>query len=245
MTQPPSPGRFVLLCEPERQTRYLNAIDQCQHAIALADCVDTVIQECLRHPPEAILIDLISGMRAGTPEMRTLQNLDMAWPVLRANAQDTDPIIIVSTTPAISAPFNEALNAIAMGYESWHQPTFKRKYIRIPVQCRARIRAAGSTRHIPATVLELTPRGCFVVNYAPFDPPCSIEIEIHDIVETPIALNARVAWTRQWQDSPLFPGNGLYFPQDIPEALVRWLMMPDNFREIFRRDAKRTIKPNP
>ena len=207
---------FILLCSAKRQKAYDEVLAGCSHSLQVVDTPDQALQACVHEPPAAVIVDMITGMRAGTnnTSLLVLYNLELTWPVVRSTAKKNEPVMIISTSPQNTAPFLEALDGIATADSTWVKPLTPRRFIRQSVQCRARTRQVGQEAWDHATVLELSTGGCFMVSYTPYAIDSECEVEVWDIAENVQSLKARVVWIRSWNDSPQLPGMGLAFNLD-------------------------------
>jgi len=229
-----SRGRFVLFCESGRQQRYLEVIDATSHAVALAGSVIDVTRECLTNPPDALIIDLVSGIHARETQLGTILAFDMAWPIVRAKALRGEEITIISTDPVQSGSFEKALDAIARGDPVWRRLGLVRRHVRLPIRCRARCREATSEQWVLGTTLDLHAQGCFVLTFDPFPPDTTLELELRDLHANELLIEARVAWTRRWEDSVSLPGMGLSFvPATVPASLLAYLSDPQSWIGLF------------
>ena len=217
---------FILLCSAKRQKSYTEVLAGCTHNVQVVDTPDQALQACVQEPPAAVIVDMITGMRAGTnnTSLLVLYNLELTWPVVRSTAKKNEPVTIISTSPQNTAPFLEALDGIAAADSAWVKPLTPRRFIRQAVQCRARTRLTGQTEWDHATVLEISTGGCFMVSYTPYPIGSKCDVEIWDIASDIQTLDARVVWIRSWADSAQLPGMGLAFDlntvsKDLAEAL--------------------------
>ena len=207
---------FILLCSAKRQKAYDEILSNCSHDVQVVDTPDQALQACVREPPAAVVVDMVTGMRAGTnnTSLLVLYNLELTWPVVRSTAKKNEPVTIISTSPQNTAPFLDALDGIATADSSWVKPLTPRRFIRQAVQCRARTRPIGQENWDHATVLEISTGGCFMVSYTPYPIDSKCEVEVWDIAGEIQTLDARVVWIRSWTDGPQLPGMGLAFNLD-------------------------------
>ena len=213
-------NHFILLCSAKRQKAYSEAVSAAEYPVEVVPSPEEALRACVRNPPLAVIVDMVTGMRAGNANtsLLALYNLELNWPVLRGTAKKNEPVMVLSTSPQISAPFCEGLLAIACEDPNWGQRESPRRFIRQEIQCRARVRLSNDADWQVGTVMEMSTGGCFVLSYEPLPVNSSVQLEIRDLTESPITLEARIVWTRNWNDSVKLPGMGLQFDWESPSA---------------------------
>ena len=217
---------FVLICSSRRRRAYQEVLDSSEHPIVVVDTPEEALRQVVRRPPIAVIVDMITGMRAGASNtsLLVLYNLELAWPVVRGTTKQNEPVSIVATSPQRTAPFVEALDSMTNDINDWTAPAAPRRYSRQAIQCRARVLPEGDTQWRRGTILELSAGGCFMVSYEPIPEGTSIEIEVRDIGDTFAHLKGHVVWSRSWEDSTQLPGIGIAFDEpSVPEALKDFL----------------------
>ena len=224
----PELNHFILLCSEKRQEAYSEAVSSAEYPVEVVPSPEDALRACVRNPPLAVIVDMVTGMRAGNANtsLLALYNLELNWPVLRGTAKKNEPVMVLSTSPQISAPFCEGLVAIACEDPLWGQRESPRKFIRQEIQCRARVQLTDSGEWQVGTVMEMSTGGCFVVSYEPLPSESAVQVEIRDLTDSPIVLAARIVWTRNWSDSVKLPGMGLQFefdsvPSELADALSK------------------------
>ena len=115
---------FVLICSTRRRRAYQEVLDQSSHPIVVVDTPEEALRQVVRRPPIAVIVDMITGMRAGASNtsLLVLYNLELAWPVVRGTTKQNEPISIVATSPQRTAPFVEALDSMVEGIDEWTAP---------------------------------------------------------------------------------------------------------------------------
>lgn len=218
---------FIVLCSPKRQRTYDEVVANATYPVEVVDTPDECLKACVRQPPCAVIVDMITGMRAGSTNtsLLVLYNLELAWPVLRSTAKRDEPVMIVSTSPQNTAPFVEALEAIATNDPNWLRPQTPRRFIRQSVQCRSRSRVKDQAdKWHQGTIMELSTGGCFLITYEPLPIDSQMELEIWDLGEHILKAEGRVVWIRDWGDGPELPGMGVAFDLDsVPQELAKAL----------------------
>ena len=76
-------NRFVVLCDSERQERYAVELGEVSHEVEMLDDVVEVLKTCIRHPPLAVIVDMVSGRKMNGDAIVALTNLELSWPILR------------------------------------------------------------------------------------------------------------------------------------------------------------------
>ena len=56
---------FVLICSTRRRRAYQEVLDQSSHPIVVVDTPEEALRQVVRRPPIAVIVDMITGMRAG------------------------------------------------------------------------------------------------------------------------------------------------------------------------------------
>ena len=217
---------FVLICSTRRRRAYQEVLDESGHPIVVVDTPEEALRQVVRRPPIAVIVDMITGMRAGASNtsLLVLYNLELAWPVVRGTTKQNEPVSIVATSPQRTAPFVEALDSMIEGISEWTAPAAPRRYIRQAIQCRARVLPEGQKDWHRGTILELSAGGCYMVTYDMIAQDTQLEIEVRDIGDTYAHLNGRVVWSRGWEESTQLPGIGIAFDEaTVPEALKDFL----------------------
>jgi|MDSW01.1.fsa_nt_gb hypothetical protein len=218
---------FILLCSEKRQGTYDEVIAQASYPVEVVNTPDECLKACVREPPYAVIVDMITGMRAGSTNtsLLVLYNLELTWPVLRSTAKRNEPVMIVSTSPQNTAPFVEAISAIATNDPSWLRPQTPRRFIRQTVQCRSRSRVTGEEdRWHQGTIMEISTGGCFLITYEPLPIDSQMELEIWDLSDKVMTVRGHVVWIRAWDDGPELPGMGVAFDlSSVPPELAKAL----------------------
>lgn len=202
---------FAFLCLREKQSRYHEQLRLSPLPIRFTSDVGSLLRHCLENPPRAMLLDVCTCARLGARAVAPLFELRVAWPVLRSNVLANGAANVMCTTPQCSAPLLQALAEIAADSPRWQHPRHRRRHLRINVNCRVRVREKASRTWEMGNTLDVSSGGAFVVCYQ--SPRCGtrVEVELHDLNESPIHLEGKVAWSRGWEDSSNLPGMALDF----------------------------------
>lgn len=217
--------RFVVLCDEERQAPYESELSGGPHHVELLGDVAEVLKSCIREPPLAVIVDMVSGRKMNGDGIVALTNLELHWPILRCRKKPGGGLMVISTHPINRAPFIQALDEIAVGDSGWTRDDILRKQVRLPVQIRARVRLLEAEDWHMGTVLNLGAKGCFFHCYEMFEKHSTVVVELRDLFDLPFEMQGTVAWMRSWRQSPKLPGFGVVFdtgPMDhLIEAMIR------------------------
>jgi len=218
---------FAMLCVAERRAQYQPVIESVAHNFVVVDDPVQLLARCVQGPPLAVLVDTASIVRIGSGAINPLFDLHMGWPILRCTVRGADSVNVICNEPDRQGSLTEAVNGIAAGDPSWLPPR-RRRWIRALVQARAVLRVAGEDRRHHSNCLSVSRCGAFVVTYEDFAIGTTLDLVLRDLLETPMTIEAKVAWQRRWDDSTKLPGLGLEFeassaPEGLTDAIVRAL----------------------
>lgn len=217
-------NRFVVLCDSERQERYAAELGEVSHEVEMLDDVVEVLKTCIRHPPLAVIVDMVSGRKMNGDAIVALTNLELSWPILRCRKKPGGGLMVISTHPINRAPFIEALNEISVGSPAWTRDDVLRKHVRLSVQLRARVRFGDEESWDMGTILNIGARGCFFHTYRSAEKGTSVIVELRDLYDLPFEIQGHVAWSRTWRQSPKLPGFGVVFDGGPMEHLIDAIM---------------------
>ena len=91
-------NRFVVLCDAERQERYSTELHSADHQVEMLDDVVDVLKTCIRHPPLAVIVDMVSGRKMNGDAIVALTNLELSWPILRCRKKPGGGLMVISTS---------------------------------------------------------------------------------------------------------------------------------------------------
>jgi hypothetical protein len=203
-------GRFLLLAVGDRQALYQPSVKALPYEILFVDGMIPLLECCIREPPLAVLVDAPSAMHIGAALVNPLFEMHMHWPVMRCTMRPDGGVNVMCTSPDRLGTLAEALPAIIAGDPDW-LPPWRRRYIRVDVQCRARVRRAGEDRWRQGNCLNLSRNGAFIVTYEPPAIGDRFDIEVWDIGENAAVAEGHVSRLRKWEDGPRLPGVGVEF----------------------------------
>ena len=135
----------------------------------------------------------------------------------------------------------ETLAAIADGDESWNNTQFARKFIRLNLRGRIRVRLKGNDTWFLGNIMDIGAGGCFIVTYEKFDNGQEVEIEFLDLTDQEFSAGARIEWNRSWEkSSETLPGIGITFDVQNLHPEIRKALANNLGRFIERlRQARR------
>jgi hypothetical protein len=210
---------FLLLAVGERQLQYEQITKAMPYEIVIVDGMLPLLECCIQEPPQAVLIDAPSSARIGAALVNPLFEMHMRWPVMRCTTRPDGGVNVMSSSPDKQGTLAEALPAIIGGDPNW-LPPWKRRFVRVDVQCRTRLRVASEDRWRQGNCLNLSRNGAFVVTYEAHGVGEALDLEVWDIAETPAVAKGHVVRARKWDDGPRLPGIGLDF---VPGTATREL----------------------
>jgi hypothetical protein len=206
-------ARVFVLCLEERQSFYKPFCEKWGDRVRFVDNIDDLFMEASDIPPQGVLVDIMTSVRIGAAVMNPLLNLEMAWPVARCRT---------------------ALDGMLSDDSTWRHPRYKRRFIRVNVECRVRIHCDGEADWRVGNALNVSMAGAFVFMQSPPPGKVQIELEFRDIVPSPTSHRAVTVWSRSWEASPALPGLAIQFdPAVISDELrqkIRQLARPSNWR---------------
>lgn len=217
-------NRFVVLCDAERQPRYSTELVEASHQVEMVDDVVEVFKSCIRRPPLAVIVDMVSGRKMNGDAIVALTNLELSWPILRCRKKPGGGLMVISTHPINRAPFIEALDEISVGSPAWSRDDVLRKDVRLAVQLRGRLKFGEDEGWEMGTILNIGARGCFFHTYKHAEKGTPVTVELRDLYDLPFEIRGRVAWTRKWRQSPKLPGFGIVFEEGPMEHLIDAIM---------------------
>ena len=108
---------FVLICSTRRRRAYQEVLDQSSHPIVVVDTPEEALRQVVRRPPIAVIVDMITGMRAGASNtsLLVLYNLELAWPVVRGTTNRTSRS--PSSQPLLNGPRHLSRHSTAWSKE--------------------------------------------------------------------------------------------------------------------------------
>jgi hypothetical protein len=215
---------FLLLAAGERQVQYEEIIKTLPYDIVIVDGMLPLLDRCIQEPPLAVLVDAPSSARIGAALVNPLFELHMRWPVMRCTTRPDGGVTVMCSSPDRQGALAQALPAIIAGDPDW-LPPWRRRYVRVDVQCRARVRLAGEDRWRQGNCLNLSRNGAFIVTYEPQAVGDALDLEVWDIAEEAARAKAHVVRLRKWDDGPKLPGIGVDFePGTTTRELSRLLV---------------------
>jgi hypothetical protein len=226
--------RVFVLCLEERQPLYRAHCERWGERVRFVDNIDDLFMEASDVPPQGVLVDIMTSVRMGAAVMNPLLNLEMAWPVARCRTAPDGSVSVICSEPRHNDSLGTALEGLLSDDPSWRHPRYKRRYIRMNVECRVRIHCEGESDWRVGNALNVSMAGAFVFMHSPPPGKVKIQLEFRDILPEPTQHPAVTVWSRNWDASPALPGLAIQFdPEVISEDLrqkIRVLARPSNWR---------------
>jgi hypothetical protein len=227
-------ARVFVLCLEERQSFYKPFCEKWGDRVRFVDNIDDLFMEASDIPPQGVLVDIMTSVRIGAAVMNPLLNLEMAWPVARCRTAPDGNVSVICSEPRHNEPLSTALDGMLSDDSTWRHPRYKRRFIRVNVECRVRIHCDGEADWRVGNALNVSMAGAFVFMQSPPPGKVQIELEFRDIVPSPTSHRAVTVWSRSWEASPALPGLAIQFdPAVISDELrqkIRQLARPSNWR---------------
>ena len=186
------PPQFYVLCLREKQAQYDGVLAASPYEFGFVYDVLELLIRCMQAPPLAVMIDTMSSARMGAGVINPLLELRMGWPILRCTARPDGTANVMCIDPDRRGTLQEATDAIVAGDRGW-LPAWGRRYMRVAVECRARLRMGDESRWRLGNCLDISRSGAFVVNYESVNVGDALELEIRDLLDEPASLPAQVA----------------------------------------------------
>lgn len=202
-------GRYYFFCDKDRKNYYQQMLKTTIHEIIFFNSINLLVKEIISNPPSALLIDIPSSIRVGLEHMSFFNNLPVIWPIVRCNITTNGFAFATCDSPPRRDPLPAALNAIARGDESWSSKNFTRKYLRLDLGCRIKIKKEDQNIWRRGNTLNISAGGFFAVTYDPPEKGSIVEIELQDLAKTPIICKGKTMWSRSWESTSKLPGVGI------------------------------------
>lgn len=202
-------GKFYFFCEKERKPYYQQILKVSHHEIIFFNSINQLVKEIISTPPFALLIDIPSSIKVGMEHMAFFNNLPVVWPIVRCNMTTNGFAFATCDSPPRRDPLPSALNAIARGDDSWSSKSFTRKYLRLDMGCRMRIKKEEQNIWRRGNTLNVSAGGFFAVTYDPPEKGSIVEIELQDLSKNTITCKGKTMWSRSWESTNKLPGVGI------------------------------------
>ena len=202
--------RIIVLSLSDRVAPYQEALASFELEVEYLDNVMEVFRSCVRRPPGALIVDMVSASALESSALVNLTNLNLGWPIVRCRARPDGILMLVSTSPINRGAIGEALPKLLERDANWVNVNNVRMDLRVPVEVRGRCRI-GDGEWVLGNVLNLGTGGCFFHCYATVSVDSEIEVELRDLGRDPLVFTGRVSWTSLWEFSPRLPGFGVKF----------------------------------
>ncbi len=234
MSEEQQAPRIFVLCLEERQGLYKPHCDKWGERVRFVANIDDLFMEAADTPPQGVLVDIMTSVRMGAAVMNPLLNLEMAWPVARCRTAPDGNVSVICSEPRHNEHLAVALEGMLTEDPTWRHPRYKRRFIRVNVECRVRIFCEGETDWRVGNAQNVSMAGAFVFMHSPPPRGVKIQLEFRDILPAPTTHEAITVWSRGWEVGPALPGLAIQFdPKIIDENLrqkIRVLARPSNWR---------------
>lgn len=222
---------FYFLCIEKRQSAYKLITADIGYDVVYVDTLEELLRKCIDEPPRGVFIDILTSLRFGATNIMPIDNLAMSWPIMRCNITSNGSTLVLCMDTPKRDTLPNALKSLFKGDEGWINPLHKRKYIRMGIRFRVRIKPAGTDKWILANGRNIATDGAFIHTYDDFQPRTDIDVEIADLTDKPLTCKGKVMWKRTWDESTALPGIGVQFYSDTVQAnLKKILSTPENVR---------------
>ncbi len=235
--QQPGANGFYFLCAPDRENIYTTHLaETTNQPTRFFQDTHTLLIECLRHPPLALVIDMATQIALGSNDIAYLYDLKMAWPVLRCKHQSDNHFAVMCLHPMQVGALSDALQAIAARDPQWIPPTAQRHYPRAGLRCRARYRLADSPWQ-PSNTLNISAGGLFIITYDDLPKHTRLQVELLPPDRDPVTVTGVILNTRPWEDSPDPPGVGILVSDQAACDTLATLITQDPIENVFRSQS--------
>jgi len=232
---------FYFLCNRARFHAYEHFFIETGLEVRAFETVEDIIRECIMEPPAAVLIDIQTGIRLGSPSLLPLDNMQVLWPILRCNVTKDGFAVAVNVNPPRRDSLSNAICAIARNDHQWMNPAFGRRHIRINTECRVRLRDKKSTIWYRGNCINISVGGFFAITYNPPNSGERIEVEILDLLDIPILSEAVAIWSRSWESGVKLPGAGIKFDPDKTDPALRYALAEKKYVSRYVDSFKQDI----
>lgn len=209
-----------LMCTPGREAPYLELAASPGFEVRLAPSSIDAFKDVVSDPGKALLVDMPSALHAGVSETGRLFDLGIDMPILRCTQAEDGSWTAMCQAPFKRMPLPQALREIAEGGGSWKHPKFVRRYVRVPLQTRARFRRSGETAWMEGNIVNASAGGVFLLSMQVLDVGTQLDLELLDVA-TGISMAGLVAWVHRWEDGPRLPGMGVQLESGSVTPLFR------------------------
>ena len=152
--------RIIVLSLSDRVAPYQEALASFELEVEYLDNVMEVFRSCVRRPPGALIVDMVSASALESSALVNLTNLNLGWPIVRCRARPDGILMLVSTSPINRGAIGEALPKLLERDANWVNVNNVRMDLRVPVEVRGRCRI-GDGEWVLGNVLNLGTGGCF------------------------------------------------------------------------------------
>lgn len=232
---------FLFLCSQERKKIYQDALSASNYSfdVVFIETIEELLAQCLKQPPSAILMDIVTKMRIGPEDMKIVDNLGVCWPLMICNVNPDGQVQAISLALSKQDSFISALTAIVEDDPDWKNPVCKRRFVRIELNSRVLIKKENRDCWEKANVLNISMGGLFAVTYADYNMGDNVDMRILDLKEKPIECKGKIVWVRCWDKSVMLPGVGVDFSDHLTPPDIAHVLTSDEIVKRFCEQAKK------
>ena len=128
--------RIIVLSLSDRVAPYQEALASFELEVEYLDNVMEVFRSCVRRPPGALIVDMVSASALESSALVNLTNLNLGWPIVRCRARPDGILMLVSTSPINRGAIGEALPKLLERDANWVNVNNVRMDLRVPVEAR-------------------------------------------------------------------------------------------------------------
>ena len=88
--------RIIVLSLSDRVAPYQEALASFELEVEYLDNVMEVFRSCVRRPPGALIVDMVSASALESSALVNLTNLNLGWPIVRCRARPDGILMLVS-----------------------------------------------------------------------------------------------------------------------------------------------------
>ena len=111
-------GRIIVLSLSERVAPYREALASFDLEVEYLDKVMEVFRSCVRRPPGALIVDMVSASALESSALVNLTNLNLGWPIVRCRARPDGILMLVSTSPINRGPSKKLYPSFSSGIQT-------------------------------------------------------------------------------------------------------------------------------
>lgn len=216
---------FLCLCNSDRQSLLADLCAQRPYRVEFVQRIEDVLTLGLLDPPLGLILEISTSIRFGAERMSRFLNMGVSWPIMRCAVGPDGDARVMCFEPAHGEPLLKALDGIVGGDPAWVHPRFARKYLRLNIKGRVRLRTGDNDRWRLGYLHGVSAGGCFVMMTADAPPlHTAVELEMVDCEPESQLLRGEIVWQREWHASLELPGVGVEFePSSVTQEFLAYI----------------------